>query len=153
METIIWFTLMIKKNILVCVLLFWCWSWGLCVVQTGAPSRCLARRASVWRLAGRREGRASSRRTESCCHWLLRRYKCRQMEFTGSEQAETPGEESRRAGLDAPRPATSRRFTHTHPPRIGLIFKNDSNQWRRDARVRSYLWNPAWIPVRVWSVR
>lgn len=115
METIIWFTLLIKKNILVCVLLFWCWSWGLCVVQTGAPSRCLARRAPVWRLAGRREGRVSSRRTESCCHWLLRRYKCRQMEFTGSEQAETPGEESRRAGLDAPRPAASRRFTHTHP--------------------------------------
>lgn len=37
------------------------------------------------------------------------------MEFTGSEQAETPGEESRRAGLDAPRPAASRRFTPTHP--------------------------------------
>lgn len=32
------------------------------------------------------------------------------------------------------------------PPPVG-------NQWRRDARVRSYLWSPPWIPGRAWSAR
>lgn len=32
------------------------------------------------------------------CHWLVRRYKYRQMAFTGSEQAETQGEAGREAG-------------------------------------------------------
>lgn len=44
---------------------------------------------------GRHHGDESDGRDESCsacCHWFMRRYKCKQMAITGIEQAETVGE-------------------------------------------------------------
>lgn len=107
---------------------------------------------------GRSLGDRSGRRDEShpgCSHWLLWLYKYKQMEHTGTEQAETSGEghgqagrhreEQRKASCEAP-------WTH----HLSLLDRTysfplnpDWNQWRRDARVRNYLWNPAWIPARV----
>lgn len=53
---------------------------------------------SIW---GRSPGDRSGRRDEShpgCSHWLLRLYKYKQMEYTGTEQAETPWEGHGQAG-------------------------------------------------------
>lgn len=43
---------------------------------------------------GRHHGDESDGRDESCsacCHWFMRRYKCKQMAITGIKQAETAG--------------------------------------------------------------
>lgn len=101
---------------------------------------------------GSREGRTQAALSleESHCHWLTRGYKYSQMAITGSERAETPGE-------TASRQATRRSSStfHADVPLDSYFFILYAlrNQWRRDGRVRNFLWNPPWIPVRVWSVR
>lgn len=63
---------------------------------------------------------------ESRCHWLLRRYKYRQMAFTGSEQAETPGEVGRQAGSCFCRfyISTIHSHSHTHTQDWTFIFNS-----------------------------
>lgn len=59
------------------------------------------------------------------CHWLVRRYKYRQMAFTGSEQAETQGggrQGGREASWEAPRPHLPLHRTPRRHQRTGLII-------------------------------